>query len=118
MVTTSMLHTASPHIGATVVEVLPGQPDNAGQLPDRFRMPLAAVAGMLVIFPNARRAVDNLTAVTAWVADAGHTRPPLRPGFLRILRIDELEAGCSPVIPIAAQADEIVLTILSHVGDV
>jgi len=76
------------------------------------------MAGMLVILPDARCAVDNLTLVAAGVTDTGHTCPPLRPGFLRILRIDELEAGRLFVVPVAAQTDEIVLTILRRIRDV
>jgi len=76
------------------------------------------MAGMLVILPRARPAVDNLTLVTTGVTDTGHTCPPLRPGFLRILRIDELEAGRLFVVPVAAQTDEIVLTILRRIRDV
>src|SRR5258707_2354035 len=118
MVTTSMLHTSSTRIGATVVEILPGQPDHAGQLPGGFGMLFASMAGMLVIFPDARRAVDNLVVVAAGVTDTGHTCPPLRPGFLRILRIDELEAWRLFVVSVAVQTDEIILTILRGVGDV
>src|SRR5260221_7291418 len=118
MVTTSMLHTSSTRIGATVVEILPGQPDHAGQLPGGFGMLFASMAGMLVIFPDARRAVDNLVVVAAGVTDTGHTCPPLRPGFLRILRIDELEAWCLFVISVASQADEIALAVLGSVGNV
>src|SRR5258708_4562080 len=44
--------------------------------------------------------------------------PRLGSGFVRIVRIDDLEAWRLLFVPVAAQTDEVVLTILRRVGNV